>query len=188
MCRYAYKTYKQRFACFACRKAFKRRRPDDVTPAVARSGRRLEPARCPQCRGVMHDMGMDFKAPRRTDAKQWEKVELLFGLGFSYHSCGCCGPGLLPAELNEVQSFLAGTLNQTDVRKLLKTLAERQRERRRNNRARPARVAREVTGRTWGPEYPPRRPGRFRRPVKAKPPSVFQGPARKRGKKKAGTK
>ncbi len=54
----------------------------------------------------MKDMGHDFKAPKQSDIKQWRKVEILFQHGFTYHSCGCGGPGHRPANLNEVYPFL----------------------------------------------------------------------------------
>ena len=66
----------------------------------------------------MSDMGFDFKAPKKTDSKQWEKVKLLFRNGFTFHSCGC-GPGLRPAELAQVKEFLEENLTQSEGEKLL---------------------------------------------------------------------
>jgi hypothetical protein len=183
MCRYAMSgPYKDRYACFHCRKAFKRRKNDDLPRAMQRADGEFPIVRCPQCRRPMHDMGMDFKAPPLKDVKQWRKVELLFEHGFTFHSCGCCGPGLMPAELREVEAFLADGLRPSHARKLLGTIAARRRERQRNQRKRPAGLAREVSGRTWGAATPPRRPVRTRRPPKAKPTSAFTKPARKRNK------
>ncbi|WP_282935952.1 hypothetical protein [Paenibacillus sp. RC67] len=54
----------------------------------------------------MKNVGHDFKAPKQTDFKQWLKVELLYNSGFSYHSCGCGGPGYRPAKLSEVEEFI----------------------------------------------------------------------------------
>jgi len=34
------------------------------------------------------------------------KVELLYNSGFTYHSCGCGGPGYRPAKLSEGESFI----------------------------------------------------------------------------------
>src|SRR5262245_61317298 len=104
MCRYA-TTYNDNFACFRCRKAFKRRRPYEW-PEHLRPKKLPSPPVCPECAAPMADMGLDFKAPRRSNVKQWKKVEVLFRHGFTYHSCGCCGPGLRPAELREVADFL----------------------------------------------------------------------------------
>jgi hypothetical protein len=68
-------------------------------------------------------MGLDFKAPPERDVKQWKKVELLFQHGFTFHSCGCCGPGLRPAELRDVESFLADNLPQSSGEKLVRRIA-----------------------------------------------------------------
>ena len=46
----------------------------DFEPGEARS------VPCPECGEAMHDMGLDFKAPRQDDVKQWTKVEILFNL------------------------------------------------------------------------------------------------------------
>ena len=54
----------------------------------------------------MHNMGLDFKAPKQTDVEQWKKVEILFNRGYNYHSCGCSGPGPRPARLKDVPTFL----------------------------------------------------------------------------------
>ncbi|WP_426448210.1 hypothetical protein ACP26L_27520 [Paenibacillus sp. S-38] len=54
----------------------------------------------------MNDMGHDFKAPKQDDKKQWMKVEQLYKNGFTYHSCGCGGPGYRPAKLSEVEEFI----------------------------------------------------------------------------------
>jgi len=52
-------------------------------------------------------MGHDFKAPKQNDIKQWSKVEALYNNGFTYHSCGCGGPGYRPAKLSEVDEFVS---------------------------------------------------------------------------------
>src|SRR4026208_2377632 len=108
MCRYGlYGPYKEKFPCFRCRKAFKQvsryemRRPMPVDA----EGKRLCP--CPECGTLMQNMGLDFKAPRQSDIRQWKKVALLFAHGYAYHSCGCSGPGPRPALLREVPQFLA---------------------------------------------------------------------------------
>jgi hypothetical protein len=54
----------------------------------------------------MSNMGLDFKAPRQRDKRQWKKVRILFERGYTYHSCGCGGPGYRPRTLAEVPAFL----------------------------------------------------------------------------------
>lgn len=79
----------------------------------------------------MFDLGFDFKAPKQNDIKQWQKIEILFQNGFTYHSCGC-GPGLRPAELNQLEEFLAGNLEKSEGEKLLALIAEKTRNKRGN--------------------------------------------------------
>src|SRR4051812_13448652 len=101
MCRYGmYGPYKSHFACFECRKGFKR-------SATHADGKVVEtPATCPQCGVAMSDMGLDFKPPRRNDAEHWGVVAFLFHHGFAYHSCGCGGPGFRPSRWADVPAFL----------------------------------------------------------------------------------
>ncbi|MEO8609923.1 MAG: hypothetical protein ABI690_18665 [Chloroflexota bacterium] len=89
MCRYAVHSYKRHTVCFGCRLALK---------AVSV---------CPYCHHAMISMGLDFKAPKRGDVKQWKKVEILYQNGINFHSCGCNGPGYRPRRLDEVEHFLA---------------------------------------------------------------------------------
>src|ERR671931_2492524 len=117
MCRYGEHTYKNHFACFRCRKTFKRR-PEFEWSTPPNKG---EPVTflCPQCGVEMADMGRDFKAPKQINVKQWKKVEILYQHGFTYHSCGCCGPGLRPKELHEVEDFLIEKLSKSEGKILL---------------------------------------------------------------------
>jgi hypothetical protein len=108
MCRYGnYGPYKKHYACFACRKAFKRLQeyewPDDQRPAEGEA----VPAPCPECREPMADMGLDFKPPKRSATEHWVVVEFLFRRGVGYHSCGCGGPGFRPSRWADVPAFLA---------------------------------------------------------------------------------
>lgn len=97
MCRYGmYGPYKQKWACFKCRKSYKSHHGE--------FGR--DSAKCPNCQSPMGNMGLDFRAPRQADKEQWRKVELLFENGINYCSCGCGGPGFRPTRLRDVPSFL----------------------------------------------------------------------------------
>ena len=110
MCRYAhYGPYKSHFACFECRKMFRRayeeREHYEMRHGMTRSEAMSLPVPCPQCGRPMHNMGLDFKAPRQHETTQWEKVRLLFAHGYRWSSCGC-GPGFTVATLKDVQPFL----------------------------------------------------------------------------------
>ena len=99
MCRYAV-AYREHWACFGCRKMFRRRSPKEwpsgfkiETGRITQWPDKAAHAACPQCRGAMHNMGLDFKAPSQNDEKQWQKVRLLSQNGVRWSSCGCSGPG-----------------------------------------------------------------------------------------------
>ena len=128
MCRYAegeYGPYKDHYACFDCRKAFKQTSfwelPEHARPSDP--SERVCP--CPECGQPMHDMGLDFKAPRQSDVKQWKKVRLLFENGFTYHSCGCCGPGYRPNTVKEAEVFIHESTPLSEAQKLLKKHVKR---------------------------------------------------------------
>jgi hypothetical protein len=106
MCRYAmYGPYKDHYACFACRKMFRKPGAGEMARPPRQDEVREVP--CPQCGAPMKDMGLDFKAPKQMDVKQWKKVAMLYARGIAFHSCGCGGPGPRPATLREVAPFLA---------------------------------------------------------------------------------
>ena len=105
MCRYAFRSYKQHYACFRCRKTFKRPLKQDVDPTGPD-----RPAKCPECGLLMAIMGLDFKAPRKTATKQWALVENLWAVGLTFHSCGCSGPGYRPRAPRDYEAFLRSTL------------------------------------------------------------------------------
>ena len=108
MCRYAQYSYKPHLACFACRKTFKRRWLSDIDRDTTRAD--SVPATCPQCRGQLADMGLDFKSPPVRDVAAWQHLRNLYAAGITYHSCGCSGPGYVPATTAALASYLAERL------------------------------------------------------------------------------
>jgi DNA-directed RNA polymerase subunit RPC12/RpoP len=100
VCRYALTHYKKHYACFACRKAFKRRNKDDVDPAG-----NDHPARCPECGLLMADMGLDFAPPTTDDARAWSAAASLYEVGETFHSCGCGGPGYRPRDPTKLAAY-----------------------------------------------------------------------------------
>ena len=90
--------YRQPYACFDCRKCFHsanwERKLSQVVTHL-----------CPECRQPMHRMGVDFKAPRHADIRQWGKIQMLSAHGFIYAPYGS-GPGHRPKHLSEVPNFL----------------------------------------------------------------------------------
>jgi hypothetical protein len=80
-------------ACFKCRRSVK----INVGHWPPR------PARCPECAGKLHWLGRTFRTPKRSDIKQWKKIEILRQAGFLFHSHW---GGALPDTLKEAQAFI----------------------------------------------------------------------------------
>jgi len=93
--------YKPHFACFACRKTFKRRLWIDIRKGNENS----KEAKCPDCSQLMANMGMDFEAPKKNNIKAWQHIEELFSAGIAFHSCGCMGPGYIPNNRESLLSY-----------------------------------------------------------------------------------
>jgi hypothetical protein len=123
MCRYAMVPYKEHYACFKCRKAYKKPPLSDLPQQPKEGEERI--VLCPQCREPMHNLGHDFKAPAQDNVKQWKKAERLFELGITFHSCGCCGPGLRPATLRDIEPFLEEQRSVKEERTRAQAVAKR---------------------------------------------------------------
>jgi hypothetical protein len=123
MCRYSSHVYKPHYACFNCRKAFKRPLLSDAGRHQSVTGRwyaeqagkvaqgwgveEQSAATCPDCGEPMADMGLDFKAPIRANHKAWQHLRALYTVGITFHSCGCGGHGYVPATIDALSSYLA---------------------------------------------------------------------------------
>lgn len=103
MCRYAMVAYKSHYACFRCRKSFKRRLLKDVT---GNAKFQEKEARCPDCGTLMASMGKDFEAPARNKVKAWQHIQDLYKVGIAFHSCGCAGSGYVPADKEQLIAYL----------------------------------------------------------------------------------
>lgn len=101
MCRYAI-AYKPHYACFECRKTFKRRLACDIEGTTDFT----IDAKCPQCGKLTADMGLDFKSPKKSDLKSWKYLKDLFTVGVTFHSCGCNGPGYIPQDKEALIKYL----------------------------------------------------------------------------------
>ncbi len=69
--------------------------------------------KCPECKQPMANLGRDFKAPRRSDIRAWKAIQKVYRLGHAFQTCGCDGPGFIPASELEYQG-----LSETDARDL----------------------------------------------------------------------
>lgn len=128
MCRYGLSgPYKKHFACFGCRRSFKRldesEWPRDRQPPEGQDA----PAPCTRCGQPMADMGLDFKPPRHSDNEHWEAVVFLFRHGIAYHSCGCGGPGYHPSRWSEVPALLESHRRRSAGEALLEGFGTRRR-------------------------------------------------------------
>lgn len=107
MCRYGMTTYKPHYACFDCKKAFKRRLLSDILDGTSKDENE-SPAKCPECGRIMADMGLDFEAPKKSNGKAWKHISDLYRVGITFHSCGCSGPGYIPNDSKELINHLSG--------------------------------------------------------------------------------
>src|SRR4051812_8347388 len=64
------KRYKRTFACWTCRKVFKRRDERRITADAPATERGLD-WHCPECRELMEEVGFAFEAPPRHRIKEW---------------------------------------------------------------------------------------------------------------------
>jgi hypothetical protein len=134
MCRYAGKNYKRHFVCFACRKQFKRPQLTEVLEqqgtldtyllllqsqkrATARAelesieaDYRALIGKCPQCGAAMADLGMDFKPPRSSAIRTWQRLQGMYRLGRTWQTCGCDGPGYIPIDQTDYAAYLRSCL------------------------------------------------------------------------------
>lgn len=109
MCRYAiYGPYKEHFVCFGCRKTFKQTNRADWNNSFVQYPDHI--FKCPDCSNPMANMGMDFRAPKKSDVKDWRRIEGTFVLGHIYRTCGCYGPGFVPSNQIEYREYLEDKL------------------------------------------------------------------------------
>ena len=110
MCRYAFHNYRDHFACFHCRQAFKYWQWEECDEGDWRRQRRLRQVPreiiCPDCARPMADMGLDFKAPRQEDRETWQILEALYQHGFTFHGCGWAVGVRPPRTLRQVPKWL----------------------------------------------------------------------------------
>ncbi len=108
MCRYGMIAYKPHLACFKCRKTIKRKLLKDINRDALYDEKYEDSiAKCPQCTGLLADMGLDFKSPKKTDVKSWKHLEDLYAVGLTFHSCGCFGPGYMPKDSQAIVDHLS---------------------------------------------------------------------------------
>ena len=127
MCRYAWHNYRDHFACFDCRKAFKYWQWEEVDEAGFHQKQKLKyvPREiiCPECSQPMVDMGLDFKAPPQNDHDAWEIMRALAQHGFKFQLCGWIVGFKPPRTLREVPEWIEQHRNKSDGERLLEKFA-----------------------------------------------------------------
>ena len=107
--------FPMQFACFNCRKVYKRTIDYD----------RYEKTQiCPQGAEEMILMGRAFKAPKQNNLNQWKKVEHLVRSGFRFHNNALCYIAPRPSltTLREAHSFTEGRKSSSLKKRRLKTI------------------------------------------------------------------
>lgn len=123
MCRYAFHNYRDHFACFVCRKAFKYWQWEkcDRNAFEMKQRQKHVPRKiiCPDCLNPMTDMGLDFKAPRKSEVESWKILEVLAQNGFTFQGCGCGVGYKPPRKLKEVPQWLEEHCRKSEGEKAL---------------------------------------------------------------------
>lgn len=112
--------YREHFACFRCRKAFKQTADADLPADRRPTPGHPRAAPCPQCRTPMAEVGKDFEAPRQSDVGRWEVAELLHQHGIRLAG----GPNPRPADLKELEAWLS-TRTGSEGERLLRKIRQR---------------------------------------------------------------
>lgn len=61
---------------------------------------------CPECQQPMVEMGLDLKAPRQADERSWRILRDVHRMGHEFRTCGCNGPGWIPASAADYRAYL----------------------------------------------------------------------------------
>ena len=112
--------FPMQFACFDCRKVYKRTIDFDGYEEVQI---------CPQCAEEMFLMGRAFRAPKQNNIKQWKKAELLIKNGFVFSNNALCyyKPRLVLNSLKDAENYTEGRKIKLIPKKRKKILFKKQR-------------------------------------------------------------
>jgi hypothetical protein len=124
--------YLVQFACFGCQKSFKRASEGEVLI-------------CPNCGGVAHEMGRNFRAPKREDREQWEKVRILYDGGVRFWGSGWFGRfPETPAEAIDFVKQHRPELDRQEANYRAAVARKKERELEKHEKARAARQKRKA--------------------------------------------
>ena len=92
--------YLSHFACFDCCKSFKQSPLESDRAHI-----------CPDCAQELHDVGRNFRPPKKAATEQWEVARKLYKAGFRFIGGGWHTDPDLPTKLREVDEFIAANPN-----------------------------------------------------------------------------
>ena len=110
------------YACFECRKVFRREVRADWSSG--KPARKESPATCPGCGGAMHNLGRHFRAPKQKDEARWREVERLFRAGLFFQYRGGRGLGRRPGR-RAVERFIEAARERSEGERLQERYAAR---------------------------------------------------------------
>jgi hypothetical protein len=58
----------------------------------------------------MADLGMDFKPPRSSAIRTWQRLQAMYRIGRTWQTCGCDGPGYIPINQTDYAAYLRSCL------------------------------------------------------------------------------
>lgn len=73
----------------------------------------------------MMDMGLDFKAPVKSNAEAWQVLRVLAANGVTFHGCGCFVGFKPPRKLRDVPEWLERHLQKSESERLLSRFESR---------------------------------------------------------------
>ena len=88
--------------------------------------------KCPDCNTPLHNMGRYFRAPRRRNADQWRKVEMLYRAGIRFAGTQSTRRGCFPKSIAAAKEFIqhnrSALRRQSEEREFWKAQALREQE------------------------------------------------------------
>jgi len=65
----------------------------------------------------MANMGLDFRAPKKTEVEAWKVLVFLYERGFAFRGCGCDAGGYIPPKrVRDISAFLQAHYSATRLR------------------------------------------------------------------------
>jgi hypothetical protein len=69
-------------------------------------------AKCPNCGGIMANLGRDLRLPTKIKDEQWRCIKYLYDNKYNIYSCGCSGIGFVPHKMEDAITLVEEYKNQ----------------------------------------------------------------------------